>query len=540
MSAKCSKYTMLLTAATLAGLLWRAEGLLRRSLWLDEVLTLWRARLLTVDALLIGLESSPFPPMYYLLLWGWGQVWGIGELTVRALPMTIGVITVPVTYVVWAGLIGRRKALWAVVLLSTNAFHVFYSQDAKMYAAVWLLATVSSGAFLRAIEGGPHRTAWLATYGVSNAALLLTSYVGVVPMAIQLLYVLLAWHRVRPIAGRLAATAALSCVPSLAWLPITIQTVTHRTGITWIPPVQKESLLSELSNAFSYFTTGYRSAPNPPEDLSGLFFSEIYALAGLLAVAAILAYLIQLSRGRSGSASVSRHPGVGLYLALWAALPAMAAFLFSIIVYPLWGPPRYLMASGPAVILLLGSALGSLRQRAPAYLIGAVLLSANAAMILFEKTHVTTDPYRQMVGICATLARGSPELRGESSAASNPLRVIHLKNHSLSDLSAMCVQYEIDEINARSQEALLRSDRLEKAVEHGLAFFVIEIRSASMPVEAARGAGASRRPPSWGGQNQRARPLRTPPDLFGRGLVGRAAPEPTDVPHRAALGLRAH
>ncbi len=496
MSMKWTRASVIVAACTLIGLLWRAEGLLRRDFWLDEVATLVRARLPTIDFLLIDLESKPFPPLYYLLLWGWAQVWGSSELAARALPMVIGVITLPVTYVVWAGLIGRRNALWAVVLLSTNAFHVFYSQDAKMYATVWLLATLSSGAFLRAIEGGPHRTAWLATYGVSNAALLQTSYVGVVPMAIQLLYVLLALHRVRPIAGGLAAIAALSCVPSLAWLPTTIRTVTHRTGITWIPPVQGESLLSELSNAFGYFVLGYRAVPTPSADLYGSFFSRIHGPAGCLAGAAILAYLIRMGRSRAEETPAPRVSGVGPYLVLWAILPAVAAFLLSITAYPLWGPPRYLMASGPAIILLLGSALGSLRHRTPAYLIGAVLISANAAMILFEKTHVTTDPYRQMVGNSAALARRSPEFRGGPPNDSDPLSVIHLENGSLSDYNDLCVEYEIDKINEESQADLLRPDSLQDAVKRRLAFFVIELRPTELSEAAARARleGASPRP----------------------------------------------
>jgi 4-amino-4-deoxy-L-arabinose transferase-like glycosyltransferase len=490
MSMKCTRASMVVAACTLAGLLWRAEGLLRRSFWLDEVLTVWRAGKPTINEVLIGLESVPFPPLYYMMLWGWTQIWGMNELAVRALPMIIGVATVPATYLVWAGLIGRRNALWAVALLGTSAFHVFYSQDAKMYAAVWLLATLSSGAFLRSIAGGPHQSAWLIAYGVSNAALLQTSYVGVVPLAIQSLHGLLVLPRIRPFAGRLAMTAALSCLPSLAWLPTTIRTVTHRTGISWIPPVSGGRMSSELCRTFGCYVLGYRSMPNPPGDLFGSFFSRIYGPACGLAGAAILVYLVRLgSRRRDVRAEETPAPwasDAGSYLVLWAALPAVASFLFSITVYPLWGPPRYLMASGPAIILLLGSALGSLKRQVPAYLIGATLISANAAMILFEKTHVTTYPYRQMVGISAALARRSPEFRAGLSHASDPLSVVHLDNGLMSDLNEMCVDYEIGKINAESRPDDLQLDRLEHAVERGLAFFVIDIRPIELSEAAAR------------------------------------------------------
>ncbi len=271
-----------------------------------------------------------------------------------------------------------------------------------MYAAVWFLATLSSGEFLHAIVAGRRQWDWLLAYGASNAALLQISYIGVVPLAIQFLYGLLTFSRLRPIAGRLAITAALSCLPYLGWLPVTLRTVTHRTGISWIPPVSGGQMASELSNAFGYYLLGYRVTPDYAGDQWSASFSRIYGPAKWLAFAAILVHLIRLIRGRDDlredKPPVPRQSDTGLYLVLWAFLPAVAAFVFSMVVFPLWGPPRYLTASGPAILLLVGSALGSLKRQAPACLLGAILISANAAMILFERTHVTSEPYRQMVG----------------------------------------------------------------------------------------------------------------------------------------------
>ncbi len=108
--AKWTNAAAVVTGLSVIGFLLRAEGLLRRSFCLDEVLTIGRTRQPTVGSLLIGLESSPFPPLYYLLLWGWGRIWGVSELSVRALPLVFGVVTLPVTYLVWSRLIGNRSA----------------------------------------------------------------------------------------------------------------------------------------------------------------------------------------------------------------------------------------------------------------------------------------------------------------------------------------------------------------------------------------------------------------------------------------------
>jgi hypothetical protein len=490
MLTKLTRASMIVAVCTLIGLAWRAEGLLRRSFWVDEVLTFWRAQMPTVDALLTDLASTPFPPLYYVLLWGWTRIWGVSELSVRALPLIFGVVTIPATYLVWAGLIGRNRALWATALLSTNAFHVFYSQDAKMYAAVWFLATVSSGAFLHALVTGPRQVDWLAAYGISNAALLQVSYVGVVPMAIQFLYGLMCFSRVRPIAGRLSVAAALSCVPCVAWLPNTLRAVTQRTGISWIPPVSGYRMAAELSQAFGYYALGYRVTPDYAGDMWGWCFSQLYAPAEWLAAAVILVYLIRLVR-RPKDVQADKPPepqssAASLYLVLSVVVPAVAAFLFSIIVYPLWGPPRYLTASGPAILLLLGSALGSLERQALAGLLGATLISGNAGMILFEKSHITSDPYRQMVGASAALAWRSPEIQSDACKDPGGIGVIHVERGPWWNWNEMPVKHEIDEVDAALGTQLFRLDTLENAVRRGTAFFVLELRSRGDSEEAAR------------------------------------------------------
>ncbi len=62
MSIKWTRVETLVTASFVIGLMFRAEGLLHRSFWLDEVLTLGRATLPTIDALMNDLDFSPFPP----------------------------------------------------------------------------------------------------------------------------------------------------------------------------------------------------------------------------------------------------------------------------------------------------------------------------------------------------------------------------------------------------------------------------------------------------------------------------------------------
>ncbi len=405
--------------------------------------------------------------------------------------MIIGVLSLPVTYLVWAGLIGRRNALWAIALLSTNALHVYYSQDAKMYAAVWLLATLSSGAYLHALEDRSHKGAWLIVYGASNAASLLTSYVGVVPLAIQIIHGLIASLRRKPIAVRVAIAAALSCLPAIVWLPTELRVVKQRAGISWIPPISGGRFSSELSDAFGIYLLGYRTIPNSPNDICGMFFYYIHGLATLLAFAAVLVYLVGLNTRRKEVRCATLHSRSEptLYLALWAFLPAIGAFVFSIAVVPIWGPARYLMASGPAIILLVASALGSLPFRRLACVAGLILIAANSSMIVYEKTHVTADPYRAMVSVAASAAHSLPVTLNNRPTTRHEIIIAYSYDDSLLKWNGACVSYEI---TAQGHGNWLRFDQLDRAFAQGEAFFVIELLPQALPQTAARERLSSR------------------------------------------------
>src|SRR5690348_9191411 len=78
-----------------------AGGVLRfvtaSSLWLDEALSVNIARLPVGD---IGpwLRHDGHPPLYYWLLHGWIELFGSGDVAVRALSGVFGLLTLPLAY----------------------------------------------------------------------------------------------------------------------------------------------------------------------------------------------------------------------------------------------------------------------------------------------------------------------------------------------------------------------------------------------------------------------------------------------------------
>jgi mannosyltransferase len=149
-------------------------------------------------------ESNP--PAYQLLAWLWEKPFGHGEVGLRSLSALIGTATVPAAWWASAGVLGDRARVALAALVAVNPLLVWYSQEARAYALVVLLTTLSLGFFARALQGRGGRP--LLWWAVTASLALATHYFAaflVFPMAAWL-----AWRR-RALAAAAApvATAAL-------------------------------------------------------------------------------------------------------------------------------------------------------------------------------------------------------------------------------------------------------------------------------------------------------------------------------------------
>jgi hypothetical protein len=492
--------------AIVAGVCCRVEGLTRRSLWLDEVVTVRRISYPTALEVVYRLKDTPFPPLYYVALWFWTRVWGISVASLRMLPAILGVVALPATYFVWRGLIGRRAALWAVVLLSSSSFLIWYSQDAKMYAAVWLLATIAGGAFLHALREQRHRLAWLGAYAISNTAILLTSYVGIVPVVVQGLYGALLVARKRP-RGRYVVEAAfiafISSVPIMIWLTLSHRAATTRSGIEWIRPTPGDRWFTELIQHFTTFLVGFQSVAVPKDDVLGRLIIQgaLWLLAVICGV--VVVYWARLARDNRAIARSGRSPtleanasvnvnqlsrsDVGVYLTLWALLPPLGVFLFSILVYPLWGVPRYLVASAPGLFLLVASSLAALKPRALALGVGLLLATVNMGLVVFGKTHTTLIPWRDLVRTASHVANALPGPDGDPARLPEAVSLVHHNDLSIDSYNWMCVEFELNCLEGVPHSGVtLRFETLPMAAGRGEAFMIIEHDALAVSVDQSR------------------------------------------------------
>lgn len=147
------------TASTYAGvaalcllaLILRLPGL-TESLWYDE---LWstRVQLGSVGDFLRSALVDVHPPLYGAMMLVWTRVFGDSELVIRAFPMLAGLTTIALMPALGAQLTTRSAGWLSGALLALSPVHIWYSQEARAYAVIMLLAVLLVLQWHRVDEG---------------------------------------------------------------------------------------------------------------------------------------------------------------------------------------------------------------------------------------------------------------------------------------------------------------------------------------------------------------------------------------------------
>jgi hypothetical protein len=131
-----------------------------------------------IPAIIEGTASDVHPPLYYLALRGWRELVGETEFGLRSFSTFAGILTVAAVVALGRWLAGWGVGLLAGLLAAVNPALVYYSQEARMYALLALLAVLSTLALLRWFGRYPARGwgKWAVAYILFAAAGLYTHY----------------------------------------------------------------------------------------------------------------------------------------------------------------------------------------------------------------------------------------------------------------------------------------------------------------------------------------------------------------------------
>jgi mannosyltransferase len=226
--------TLVLAGLLLASLYLRTKSL-GASLWMDEGLSIGIASQPLLDIPHV-LRMDGSPPLYYMLLSVWMDVFGDGPRATQGLSMAIALFSIPGG--LWAGwsLFGRRAGLICAALCAVNPFLTAYAQETRMYSLMLVLSLLTTAAFLH-VFAFRHR-GYLPAFAILLALSLYThnwagfAAVGAVVALVPCLYV--SEDRRAFLRDALIGfgVAGLLYAP---WIPTLLHQVRH-TGAPWLNP----------------------------------------------------------------------------------------------------------------------------------------------------------------------------------------------------------------------------------------------------------------------------------------------------------------
>lgn len=374
------------------------------SLWNDELRTVEKSFQPSLGFLLDYLRSDVHPPLYYVVLWLFGQVFGQTLLVLRGfswLSYLLAAVVLP--WGVWQWRHSMVAVATAGLLVVALPFSVRFAVEGKAYSLMFALVALALCQRQRLIRSGAGSD---LLYSIAFAGAALTHYYG---LGLLLAQALLDGMRRDWRLLRLDFWALL--IPSL-WMLSTVGFLLGDGGREWIPPASPALLHSVARLAL------------------GSHWLVVVALASVLVLALVVA-----NRDR---------PQSGLFplVAAWgldaAALLAVFSFVMSI-----WRPSavdRYYIVLVPACIGMFSCWLGEQIQPGDLRRWRGLLLVLCFAIVLtlwwsdsFTKiARVPGKPYRngqdfRAVSIQASVTAGA----GPALKLSEQCRQLNASDHVL-------------------------------------------------------------------------------------------------------------
>lgn len=220
----------------------RLHGITEPVIWYDEGFSLLLSQ--RSPALIWATTAGDVhPPLYYVILHYWMQLFGSSVLSVRGLSALADVGTLLLCIKLMSLLVSRRAALIAGVLFALLPLAVRYSQEVRMYTLLGL-CLMAATVVLVCWGRQPYSRRYPLLYVLLMAAAFYTHYFAALCVLVHWLY----WSGLGsgepvllPVRKWLWVNVAIVLL-YMAWLPNFVEQARTMKGLEWIPPTTWQTL----------------------------------------------------------------------------------------------------------------------------------------------------------------------------------------------------------------------------------------------------------------------------------------------------------
>ncbi|MEH2367582.1 glycosyltransferase family 39 protein [Nostoc sp.] len=275
------------------------------------------------------ITSDPqHPPLYYVMVRLWAQVFGDLPAGVRSLSAVISLLVFPSVYWLCLELFESSLVGWlGMAVMAVSPLQVFFAQDAREYGLWMVTILVSSAALLRAMRRESYLS-W-AVYALALALGLYTHLLTVMVAIAHGIYVVIRQKfRFHKTLRNYLLSSIAACLMFLPWLTVLITKADTATNLlSWITfktdsPFDLIGIwLSRISRIFFDFNLASDDAwvNNLPAE-SPLSYSIPTIIASLFLIIYIFSFFIQ-----------SLSTNASLFIALLGGFPGLTLLFYDLI-----------------------------------------------------------------------------------------------------------------------------------------------------------------------------------------------------------------
>ena len=134
-------------------------------------------------------------PFYFVIVW-FVHFLGSSEFWLRIPSAVAGIATIIVVYYLGKEVVNEKVGLFAALLLAVAPYHIYYSQEARMYTFTTLFVTLAYYLFFKASHEKDGRY-WIAMWLCCAAAFYTHFYTGFVTIPLIIGYTFFAERKDR-------------------------------------------------------------------------------------------------------------------------------------------------------------------------------------------------------------------------------------------------------------------------------------------------------------------------------------------------------
>jgi uncharacterized membrane protein len=305
-----------------------------------DLVTLHNARPWTNIWSSMALDGN-HPPLYFILLRGWREIFGDSVLSIRSLSVMASIVAIVLLFLVVVTIHSPKAALWACALMALATPQIQQAQDARSYTLMIAACLAAALALVRIERFGPTS---LRCAGLCAAALLasLLHYMALATLGAMLLYSLIAMRGANRRGAILSLGGALVLYVAL-WGPAFLMQHYRMVDATqWMVQHQPDHIRTTLQDFLTLPARTFLDLDLDLDQAPGLCLAGVVFLLPLL---------------------VMRRQRAVLLWWIWLVVPVAVVLTIDLATSRRsLGLAKYTIVAAPAVFIMLGLLAAQLKH----------------------------------------------------------------------------------------------------------------------------------------------------------------------------------